>query len=197
MPAAHAGALAPAPSTSWIDTLNGSRHELALRSFMVIVLAHWAEHLLQAVQIYVLGWPVPESRGALGYFFPWLVRSEVMHYGYALVMLAGLWLLRPGFVGTLDRRWWTIALAIQFFHHIEHALLQGQALLGHNLFGMPVPTSLAQLWVPRVELHLFYNTIVFVPMVVAMYHHMFPPAADANRSQCTCAWDRPRAANAA
>ena len=173
---------------TWIEILNGPRHELALRTFMVIVLAHWAEHLLQAFQIYVLGWPVPESRGALGYFFPWLIRSEVMHYAYALVMLAGLWILRPGFVGTQDRRWWTIALCIQFFHHIEHLLLQGQVLFGHNLFGRPVPTSIAQLWVPRVELHLFYNTIVFVPMIVGMYYHLFPPATESTRPQCSCAW---------
>ena len=66
---------------------------------MVIVLAHWAEHLLQAFQIYGLGWPVPQARGALGYFFPYLVTSEMLHYGYALVMLAGLWMLRPGFTG--------------------------------------------------------------------------------------------------
>ena len=70
---------------------------------------------------------------------------------------------------------------IQFFHHIEHALLQTQAILGHNLLGRPVPTSLVQLWVPRVELHLFYNTIVFIPMVIAMYYHLFPPAAEKTR----------------
>jgi hypothetical protein len=46
-----------------------------------------------------------------------------------------------------------------------------------------------QLWVPRVELHLFYNTIVFIPMVVAMYFHMFPPA-ETVRPTCTCAWHR-------
>ena len=51
-------------------------------------------------------------------------------------------------------------------------------MLGHNLFGRPVPTSLMQLWVPRVELHLFYNTIVFIPMVIAMYYHMFPPQGE-------------------
>jgi hypothetical protein len=153
-----------------------------------VVLAHWAEHLLQAFQIYVLGWPVPEARGALGYFFPWLVKSEALHYGYALVMLIGLWILRPGFNAVQDRRWWTIALAIQFWHHIEHALLQGQYLLGHNLFDRPVPTSIAQLWVPRVELHLFYNTIVFIPMIVAMYHHMFPAtAAERAHRRCSCA----------
>ena len=174
---------------AFLDTINGARHETALQVFMVIVLAHWAEHLLQALQIYALGWPVPEARGVLGYFFPVLVSSEILHYGYALVMLAGFWLLRSGFAGGIDRRWWTIALAIQFFHHIEHFLLQGQYLLGQNLFDRPVPTSLVQLWVPRVELHLFYNTIVFIPMVIAMYFHMFPPA-QAHRSACTCAWHR-------
>lgn len=171
-----------------VARLNGPGHELALRTFMVIVLAHWSEHLLQAYQIYALGWPVPEARGALGMFFPWLIKSEVLHYGYALVMLVGLWLLRPGFTGTRDRQWWTIALAIQFFHHFEHLLLQIQALTAHNFFGRPVPTSLVQLWVPRVELHLFYNAIVFIPMVIAMYYHMFPPSPDAERQQCTCAW---------
>jgi len=158
---------------------------------MAIVLAHWAEHLFQAIQIYVLGWPVPQARGLVGYFIPWLITSEALHYGYAVVMLAGLWLLRPGFTGQLDRRWWTVALAIQFFHHIEHLLLLVQAQTGHNLAGRPVPTSLVQLWVPRVELHLFYNTIVFIPMVVAMYFHIFPPAAEAGSdSACSCAWHR-------
>jgi hypothetical protein len=181
---------------TFIETLNGSRHEIALRVFMAIVLAHWAEHLLQTTQIYVLGWPVPEARGLLGHFFPVLVSSELLHYGYALVMLIGLWMLRPGFVAAEERRWWTIALAIQFFHHIEHFLLQGQYLVGENLFGRPVPTSLVQLWVPRVELHLFYNTIVFIPMVVAMYLHMFPSPA-AGRATCTCAWHQRRVSPAA
>jgi hypothetical protein len=176
-------------SRQYLDVLNGPRHETALRLFMVIVLAHWAEHLLQGLQIYVLGWPVPEARGGLGLFFPALISSELLHYGYALVMLIGLWALRPGFTEPEERRWWTVALAIQFFHHIEHFVLLAQRVSGYNLLDRPVPTSLVQLWVPRVELHLFYNTIVFLPMVVAMYFHMFPPAT-ARRPACTCAWDR-------
>jgi hypothetical protein len=191
MQAAHAGAL-PGAQPSLVERLNTSWHEIALRSFMVIVLAHWAEHLAQAFQIYALGWPVPESRGVLGVFFPWLIKSEALHYGYAIVMLFGLFLFRPGFTETVERRWWTIALAIQFFHHIEHALLQTQAILGQNFFGRPVPTSLVQLWVPRVELHLFYNTIVFIPMIVAMYYHLFP--APSVKPRCTCAWHKGTAA---
>ena len=172
---------------TFVGRLNGERHELALRLFMVIVLAHWAEHLLQAVQIYALGWPVPESRGALGLLFPWLIKSETLHYGYALVMLIGLWVLRSGFTGRLDRSWWMVAFWIQFFHHIEHASLPVQATLGQNLFGRPVPTSFVQLWVPRVELHLFYNTIVFIPMMIGMYYHLFPPPEEVARPQCSCA----------
>jgi hypothetical protein len=38
-----------------------------------------------------------------------------------------------------------------------------------------------------VELHLFYNAIVFVPMVIAMYHHMFPSPEDEAQHTCGCA----------
>jgi len=136
---------------------------------------------------------VPEARGMLGYVFPWVITSETLHYTYAIVMLAGLWALRHGFTGGLDRRWWTVALWIQFFHHIEHLLLILQAATGYHLMGRPVVTSIVQLWVPRVELHLFYNTIVFVPMVVAMYYHVFPPRSERGSPACTCRWDSARA----
>jgi hypothetical protein len=175
-----------APGVSLHARLNSSWHERSLQLFMAIVLAHWAEHLAQAFQIYVLGWAVPDARGVLGLPFPWLVSSELLHYGYALVMLTGLWVLRAGFVGW-SRAWWTLALVIQFWHHIEHGILQGQAIAAQNLFNSPVPTSIAQLWFPRVELHLFYNTIVFIPMVIAMYHHMVPPSADRAGMRCSCA----------
>jgi len=103
------------------------------------------------------------------------------------VMLVFLFVLRRGFTGT-SLKWWTISLGIQFWHHIEHLLLQGQALLHHNLLNSPVPLSFLQMVFPknRVEIHLFYNAIVFIPMVVAMYYHMFPPAGE-KQAACTCA----------
>jgi hypothetical protein len=181
-----------AAPTGWAELsrkLNGVWHKRALQLFMVVVLGHWAEHLVQAFQIWVLGWPVPESRGVLGQFWPWLVKSESLHYGYALVMLVGLWVLRSGFAGR-SHTWWIISLGIQFWHHIEHAILLGQAAIGQNLFGSPVPVSIIQLWIPRVELHLFYNTVVFIPMVIAMYYHMFPPEDEPAHAGCTCAYLR-------
>jgi hypothetical protein len=182
-----------APNASFYEKLNAQWHERALWLFMGVVLAHWAEHLAQAAQIYLMGWPRPQANGVIGLWYPWLIKSEVLHYAYALVMLVGIWVLRKGFTGTA-RTWWTVALAIQFWHHIEHLLLITQATLHHNFWGKPVPFSVLQLVFPRVELHLFYNTVVFVPMMIGMYYHMFPPAGE-RTAECTCAW-KPRAVQA-
>src|SRR4051794_38248666 len=142
-------------------------------AFIVVVIGHWIEHLLQAYQVWVLGTPRHQALGGLGMLWPWLVHSECLHYGYALVMLVGLAALRGHMVGRA-RQWWTVALILQFWHHLEHALLLAQVLIGSNLRGRPEPTSLAQLILPRIELHLFYNAIVFFPMVVAMVYHFCP-----------------------
>jgi hypothetical protein len=168
--------------------LNSQWHERALQFFMLIVLAHWGEHLAQATQIFIMGWPRPKANGILGLWYPWLITSEVMHYAYALIMLIGIWVLRKGFTGTA-RKWWTVALVIQFWHHIEHLLLITQATMHHNFWHKPVPMSVLQLFFPRVELHLFYNTIVFIPMVIGMYYHMFPPEGETQHNNCSCAWN--------
>lgn len=168
-----------------VDVLNGPAHERALYIYVAIVIAHWLEHIFQAVQIWVLGWPRPESLGFLGLALPWLVKTELMHWGYALVMLIGLFLLRPGFAGR-SRTFWTISLGIQIFHFVEHSLLQGQAIVGANLWGAQVPVSIVQqLGAPRPELHLIYNAAVFIPMIIAMYFHMYPPRSEAPVA-CTC-----------
>lgn len=184
-------AAATEPSRGAIAALNGRYHRTALNMFMVVVVAHWAEHIAQAWQIWVLGWPRPQARGALGLAYPWLVKSETLHYGYALVMLLALWLLRPGFTGRA-RTWWTVALVIQFWHHIEHLLLLIQAQAGVTFFGKPVPTSILQLVFPRVELHLFYNSVVFLPMIIAVYRHLRPSQPELAMTRCGCV-RRPRA----
>jgi hypothetical protein len=171
-----------------LDLLNGPWHERALWLYMVVVLAHWVEHLTQAAQIFVLNWPRPDAKGALGLWDPWLVSSEVLHFGYALFMVAGLLLLRPGFLGR-SRFWWNLALLIQTWHFVEHSLLQMQAITGQYLFGAAVPTSILQVWVPRPELHLLYNAAVFMPMVIAMYYHLYPPPGELV-ARCGCSHAR-------
>lgn len=166
------------PDGSILDRLNGRWHRPALLVFMAIVVAHWAEHVVQAFQIWGLGHPDHEARGVLGEVRPWLVTSEWLHFAYAVVMLAGLVLLAAGFPGR-SRAWWIAALGVQAWHLVEHGLLFVQAQAHHPLFGRDVPTSVLQLLFPRVELHLAYNGVVTLLMVVAMGYHLRPPSRDA------------------
>ena len=174
---------------SIIYALNGLWHKRAMQVFMIVILAHLAEHLIQVFQLWVLGWERPECLGLLGLFYPWIMKSEWLHDGHALFMLVGLALLRPAIIGPA-LFWWDTSFAIQFWHHLEHALLLGQALIHRSLYDFAAPVSIAQLiaqflsgypfagqpWLPRIELHLFYNLIVLIPMLVALYYHRFPPA---------------------
>jgi hypothetical protein len=153
-----------------LDDLNGSRHRLALNLFLFFVLAHWAEHAVQAIQVWALDTPRPKALGALGGVWPGLVRTESLHYFYAVGMVVGLVALRRGFRGP-GRGWWTAALAIQIWHLVEHTFLLVQFLTGWHFLGRPVVTSFLQVFYPRMELHLFYNAVVTIPMVVAMVLH--------------------------
>lgn len=185
-------AMRPHPA-GWFTSLNTTYHRTALMVYLGVVIAHWIEHIVQAIQIWILDIPTPKARGALGQLFPWLIRSEWLHYGYALIMLIGLVLLRPGFTGR-SRWWWNLALGIQIWHFIEHSLLWLQATTGAYLLGKPVPTSIAQLIIPRVELHLFYNALVFLPIIMALSAHRVPAADDRAQMNCRCATTSPAVA---
>src|SRR5262249_52662323 len=112
--------------------------------------------------------------GVLGVLWPWLADSEWLHFVYNGALLAGLVLLRPGFRG-VAREWWTAALGVQVWHFFEHALLLSQKITGHFLFGKEQPTSVVQLVVPRLELHLFYNGAVMIPLLLAACCDAWPP----------------------
>ncbi len=184
------------PAADFYKSLNTRWHKVALQGLMAIVLFHWAEHIVQAYQFFVLHWPRPMSMGLVGMYYPWLMKSEVLHYGFALVMLTGLWVLRKGFTGA-SYTWWMVAFWIQFWHHFEHFILFYQAQTHRFWFGGTVPTSIGQIWIPRIELHLIYNALVFIPMVVAMYYHVYPLARDVVKPMCTCAAHRAPATAAA
>jgi hypothetical protein len=143
------------------------RHGIALRLFAAIMVAHWLEHIVQAYQVYALGYEPHHALGLLGQFYPWLVHSEWMHFGYAILTFVGLVLLRQAFCGPA-LAWWNIALVVQVWHLFEHALLFIQAQGGFALWGAKEPISVLQLFWPRVELHLFYNSVVTIPIVIAL-----------------------------
>jgi hypothetical protein len=147
--------------------MNAHRNRMLLKIFIVIMIAHWLEHLVQAYQVYAMGYERHHAMGLLGQFFPWLVHSEWMHFVYAVLTFLGLFLLRDEFSGPA-RTWWNAALLIQIWHLFEHTLLFIQAQGGFTLWGAKEPTSVLQLIWPRIELHLFYNSVVTAPIVIAM-----------------------------
>lgn len=174
-----------------LRNLNGRWHAIALLGFMVGIVGHMGEHVVQILQLYALGLPISESRGVVGEWIPWLATSEAMHYFYAIYTLAGLVLLAPAFRGRAQF-WWNAALLFQFWHHFEHVLLLYQVVTGNFFFGATAPTSIVQVFISRAELHFMYNTIVFVPMIVALCQH-FGRRPDATDSLCDCSTPMPAA----
>lgn len=153
-----------------------------MAAFGGLVTVHWVEHLVQAYQVWVLGLPRHMAGGLMGTAFPWLMHSEWLHWGFAFFMQVGfvalqeetfplqsqtLWhngvQLRKVWYPMPGAGWWLLATVLQTWHLFEHSILLVQALQG-----VPVPVSLIQHIFPRIELHLFYNTLVTVPMLLAL-----------------------------
>jgi hypothetical protein len=152
-----------------IDVLNGGSHLPALLVYLLIVGAHFAEHALQIVQVFALGWDRPDAGGLLGLVFPIAAANETLHFTYNTLQLTGLILLAPGFRGfPAALRWWLAALALQSWHWLEHAFLIGQFVTGIYFYGAIKQMSILERFVPRIELHFAYNLLAFVPTVVAL-----------------------------
>lgn len=129
----------------------------------MVIAFHFAEHLAQMFELYVLHLPRRSSLGLLGLWQPNLVHSEWLHYGHALYMLLGMYYFRPK---TNSKIWWKRAIALQQFHHFEHLLLLAQAMAG---VAMGARTSIGGLFFARIELHFFYNLMVLVPMILGLW----------------------------
>lgn len=153
----------------------GFTHSVGFRKYVAlfqwVVLLHFMEHVFQMGQVYLLGWSRRDALGLLGMVYPTLVHSEWLHYGHALFMMVGLWLM---YLSPLRRRVLMIAFSLAFYHHLEHATLLLQALFHTNLWGASKPVTFLQYWFMqqdnalkilgnRIELHFAYNLMVLSP----------------------------------
>jgi hypothetical protein len=141
-----------------------------MKIFGAIMIAHWLEHLFQAYQVYVLHMDRTCALGMLGMKYPWLIRTESLRYMFAIVTVWGI--VYAGwnyFQSEFAAKIWVVALIAATWHLIEHFLLFGQAVTHSYLFGKTQPTSIIQLIVPRIELHLFYNSIITLLVVYALW----------------------------
>lgn len=132
-----------------------------------VMVFHWLEHLTQAFQVWVLHWPRAQAMGFIGLMWPHAMHSEWLHWVFAALTAVLMMSFVP--VNPVARVWWNASLFIAIWHMLEHTGLLIQARTG-PWFGESVPTSIATwAWgIPRIELHLFYNSLVTVPMIVAV-----------------------------
>jgi hypothetical protein len=121
-----------------------------------IAFLHFLEHLAQMIQLYYLHWARVDCLGVLGLWYPFLVKTEFLHFAYAVALLVGLMCVK------INSRWWRLAIQLQKYHLVEHLILMVQFLLGYK------PTGIGNLFFPRIELHFFYNLMVLFPMMMAM-----------------------------
>lgn len=150
--------------------VNSRKYSFYFLLFNLLVILHFSEHVAQMIQVYILHWDRSRALGILGMYYPYLIKSEFLHYGHALIMVVGLFMLKYSIVGEA-RKYWDIAYWLAFYHHIEHVQLLVQAILRSNWFGSSSPVTLVQylLGAQRIELHFFYNLMVLIPMIIALY----------------------------
>lgn len=139
-----------------------------MNTFVFISIVHFIEHIAQILEVYWLHLPREKALGLLGLVYPWLMRSETLHYALSLYMLIAIIIYRNKFRGQA-LVYWNIALSLQNWHHLEHLLLLLQATTSYYLFDRDVPTSVGQLFFPKIELHFFYNLLVFLFVMLAIW----------------------------
>lgn len=139
-----------------------------MTTLIIISIAHFIEHVAQILEVYLFNIPREKALGILGMLYPWLMKSETLHYVLALYMLVAIYWYSDRFRGKA-RKYWNFAFWSQTWHHFEHLLLIAQATTGYYLFGANKPTSVGQLFVSKIELHFFYNLIIFILMMRALW----------------------------
>ena len=58
-------------------------------TFAVLMIAHWLEHIFQAYQVYAMHMPRACALGMLGMKYPWLIKTEALHFGFAIFTTVG------------------------------------------------------------------------------------------------------------
>lgn len=140
-----------------------------MKIFGALMIAHWLEHIFQAYQVYVLHMNRMCALGMLGMKYPWLVRTESLHFVFAWLTFVMFYFAGIGYFSSQSAiKLWILGWAASFFHLVEHSLLFAQAVTHHYMFGATQPTSLLQQFFPRIELHLFYNSIITLLMILSL-----------------------------
>ena len=143
---------------------------------------HVVEHIIQLIQVYVLGIPDANALGLLGYVFSFQGTEEWLHIAFNVSYLASLAVIAWGLWHSPAARSVVPLLALLAFfffgvwlegwHVVEHLVIISNVITNN---GCPCPGILdAQLGVSDTVLHFGYNAVAYaatvVPFVYVLRH---------------------------
>jgi hypothetical protein len=165
-------------------TRNASRPADAVRGTMIFFVTivviqgiHVIEHILQLVQVYVLGVPDDDAFGLLGYVFAIQGTEEWLHLVFNVWYLASLYIVfialwRAKVLMQLPS--WVVAtyvvlgLGLESWHVIEHAVIITNVVKNS---GCPCPgIGDRVLGLTDTVLHFGYNAVAFAGTLVLFWH---------------------------
>jgi hypothetical protein len=137
---------------------------------VVVQGGHVVEHIIQLVQVFVLGIPDDEALGLLGYVFAFQGTEEWLHIVFNVTYLVCLVAITPG-VWRAPEVPLLAKVAFVFFgvwlegwHVIEHLVIISNVVSNN---GCPCPGILdARLGISDTLLHFGYNTIAYTATVI-------------------------------
>lgn len=133
---------------------------------------HVVEHVIQLVQVYVLGVPDDLAFGLLGYVFQVQGTEEWLHLVFNVTYLTALLLLVAPLrkvVPDAVPRWafaaFLFGVGLESWHNVEHAVIISNVIRNA---GCPCPgIGDAALGITDTVLHFFYNLVAYLATVPA------------------------------
>jgi hypothetical protein len=144
---------------------------------VVVQGVHVIEHIIQLVQVYVLGIPDEKALGILGYILQLQGTEEWLHLVFNVTYLSALLLLvvpLRGVVPDVVPRWayasFLFGVGLEGWHNIEHAVIISNVLRNG---GCPCPgIGDVALGVSDKVLHFFYNAAAYSATVPAFVYYI-------------------------
>jgi hypothetical protein len=133
---------------------------------------HVVEHVIQLIQVFVLGIPDDLALGLLGYVFAFQGTEEWLHLVFNVTYMTALLLLVAplrGVVPDAVPRWafaaFLFGVGLESWHNVEHAVIISNVIRNA---GCPCPgIGDAALGITDTVLHFFYNLAAYVATIPA------------------------------
>jgi len=143
---------------------------------VVVQGGHVVEHIIQLIQVFVLGVPENDALGLLGYVFAFQGTEEWLHIVFNATYLAALLVIAWTLLGSPVARslvpgWSMVAFLIfgvwlESWHVVEHIVIISNVIANN---GCPCPGILdARLGVSDTILHFGYNAIAYAATVLPL-----------------------------